>query len=122
MNYQAHTEIINIQGDYSRICNELKSADLVIGSRLHSLVAAACFDTPVLALALSDKVRYFMNDIGLNRFTVQIKDINNANELYQTIVSTIRSIKGGTYPLIAKQIAKQREQAELNITSLETNI
>ncbi|RJQ47416.1 MAG: hypothetical protein C4538_05205 [Nitrospiraceae bacterium] len=62
-----------------------KKADLVIGMRGHSVVCSVGTGTPVIALSTHDKIKGFMDKVGLSHRTVEISDPLATNKLYSNM-------------------------------------
>lgn len=62
-----------------------KKADLVIGMRGHSVICSVGIGTPVIALSSHNKIRGFMDTVGLSDRTVEISDTLAATKLYNTM-------------------------------------
>jgi polysaccharide pyruvyl transferase CsaB len=72
--------------------NVISGLDLLIGSRLHSLIFAVSADVPVTAVSYDPKVEYFMKSIGDNPIC-DIKEMNTElilKDVYQKLESNIQ--------------------------------
>ncbi|MFS0575621.1 polysaccharide pyruvyl transferase family protein [Sporosarcina sp. 179-K 3D1 HS] len=56
--------------------------DIVIGTRLHSLILATCTETPVMAISYHPKVHDFMKLADLERFAFPISEMNQDRTLF----------------------------------------
>lgn len=56
--------------------------DIIIGTRLHSLILATCTETPIMAISYHHKVHDFMKLANLERYAFPIGDINNQQTLF----------------------------------------
>jgi polysaccharide pyruvyl transferase WcaK-like protein len=112
-------EIVSDGGEYSAICGELRNANLVVGMRLHSLVVAVSIGTPVLALALSNKVFRFMKKAQLGDYLLQVGQICDSQTLERAISSVIDDIEEAKYPDLDEFVSEQRLLARANIAVLE---
>lgn len=59
-----------------------RQADLVLGMRGHSVIAAVGLDTPVIALASHPKVEGFMEECGLEEYIVDVRDPDLKDRIY----------------------------------------
>lgn len=54
---------------------EIKSAiaeiDLLIGTRLHAIILAACSNVPVIGIAYDEKIRAYLEELGLKRYLLE---------------------------------------------------
>ncbi|MEK5071604.1 polysaccharide pyruvyl transferase family protein [Sporosarcina sp. FSL K6-1508] len=56
--------------------------DIIIGTRLHSLILATCTETPIMAISYHHKVNNFMKLAHLEKYAFPIGDINKQQTLF----------------------------------------
>ena len=61
MTHKDKTTIIDDNLLPTMILDVTAQQDIIIGTRLHSLILATCTETPVMAIAYHHKVKDFMN-------------------------------------------------------------
>jgi polysaccharide pyruvyl transferase WcaK-like protein len=113
------TEIVQVNDEYSTIYRELEKADLVVGMRLHSLVTAISVGTPILGLALLNKVRRFMKECKLSNYTLEAKDILDAQTIRRMLTLVVEDIRESRYPSIENIVSSQSTLARVNISALK---
>ena len=65
-----------------RILEMTEKQDIVIGTRLHSLILATCTETPVMAISYHHKVNDFMKLAELDRYAFPINEIHQNSDLF----------------------------------------
>jgi polysaccharide pyruvyl transferase WcaK-like protein len=80
---------------FEEIVSELSSVDYVVTCRFHGVVFAHMLNKPVLALSHHPKVSTLMNDLGLARYCVDIRECNQAmlEETFTDMVNKHDEIK-----------------------------
>jgi polysaccharide pyruvyl transferase CsaB len=63
------------------LLNVFESMDLVIGTRLHSLILAAAIGVPIIGIAYDPKVNSFMQEVNQDRFCFSIEKLSSRNLL-----------------------------------------
>lgn len=81
MSQSAKTSIMDENLLPSDILKVTEQQDIVIGTRLHSLILATCTETPIMAISYHHKVNDFMNLAQLDKFSFPIGELHN-NETY----------------------------------------
>jgi polysaccharide pyruvyl transferase WcaK-like protein len=69
--------------------------DYVVTCRFYGVVFAHMLNVPVLALSHHPKVRTLMNDLGLSKYCIDIRecDLNQLKEAFTSLVSDRDEIK-----------------------------
>lgn len=88
---------------------QLRTSDLVIGMRLHSLILSAGVGTPMIALEYMPKVEGFMEIISQEKFSLDMKNLTEA-DLHKLIDDTI------------SQFTRRTEHLEKKIPELKIQI
>src|SRR5699024_3144925 len=68
-------KVYEVRLDQSEILKKLKEQDIVIGTRLHSLILALVVQKPIIGIAYHHKVKDFMNDIGCQDYLISMDDM-----------------------------------------------
>ncbi len=80
-----HKEKISIIDDNllpDRILDVTAQQDIIIGTRLHSLILATCTETPIMAISYHHKVNDFMKLAELEAYAFPIGDIHKQDTLF----------------------------------------
>lgn len=62
--------------DVDAALNEIASAEVVIGEKLHANVFAACCFTPFISLGYAPKNQDFAASVGMEKFNIRITDVD----------------------------------------------
>ena len=81
MKHSAKTSVMDENLLPSDILKVTEQQDIVIGTRLHSLILATCTETPIMAISYHHKVNDFMSLAELNDFSFPIEDLHE-NDTY----------------------------------------
>ncbi|MBD7984723.1 polysaccharide pyruvyl transferase family protein [Sporosarcina sp. Sa2YVA2] len=81
MTQSAKTSIMDENLLPSDILKVTEQQDIVIGTRLHSLILATCTETPIMAISYHHKVNDFMNLAELDKFSFPIGELHD-NDTY----------------------------------------
>jgi len=80
MTYHEQTKIIDENLVPERLLEVTGDLDLVIGTRLHSLILATSSETPIIAISYHTKVQDFMSFVGLSDRCLQMDDLKESND------------------------------------------
>lgn len=69
-------EVVSYNGDIDYFLKKFSQMESIIGSRFHSCILSQIFKQGLYPLIYSDKTYNVLNDIGLNKEYVYIRDIN----------------------------------------------
>jgi polysaccharide pyruvyl transferase WcaK-like protein len=96
----------------SELVHLIAQGDLVIGMRLHSLIAAATMGVPSIAINYHPKVRSFMESIGAGKWVFEIGDPDGSSQL----LNAAREALSGRYPReeVLAEVDNLRALAHLN--------
>lgn len=95
---------------------ELASADVVVGSRFHNLVAAILLKRSTVAVADRVKVRDLMEHAGLGDYVLEARTLTSEALVEQ--VRRARDNRGDIQAVLAAVVAKDRERALSEIDEL----
>lgn len=82
MTYADRTSIIDENLLPEQILEVTAQQDIVIGTRLHSLILATCTETPIMAISYHHKVHDFMKLADLEKFAFPISKMNQEHTLF----------------------------------------
>lgn len=63
--------------DFSDLIKDMNKVDIMIGTRMHSLIFATCLGLPVCSINYSPKVEGFMGQIGLKDFSFDLEKFSS---------------------------------------------
>ncbi|SFD86249.1 Polysaccharide pyruvyl transferase family protein WcaK [Lentibacillus persicus] len=82
MVYKDRCTLVDQGINYREILNLVNKQDLVIGTRLHSLILSLVAHTPIIAVAYHHKVQDFMDMIDCSEFVLPIDRLNQRDDLF----------------------------------------
>lgn len=82
MHNQKQCHVIEESLDPMELVAFSENQDLVIGTRLHSLILSIVSETPVMAISYHHKVRDFMTMIGRKEDVINIEELHNEPEFF----------------------------------------
>ncbi|WP_318618234.1 polysaccharide pyruvyl transferase family protein [Sporosarcina sp. YIM B06819] len=82
MTHQDKITIIDDNLLPDRILDITAQQDVIIGTRLHSLILATCTETPIMAISYHHKVNDFMKLANLEKYAFPIGDIHHQPTLF----------------------------------------
>lgn len=91
MQHKQQTKIIEENLVPERLLEVTGSLDIVIGTRLHSLILATNSETPIIAVSYHTKVQDFMSFVGASDRCLQMQDIQDDEEALSKVVETLSS-------------------------------
>lgn len=94
----------------------LSQCDLLIGTRLHSVILSLRYNTPAIALYYEHKSLGVLRKVGLEEYSFTIKELNSPrmNETIDDILQNAASVKG----TILKNIQQEQEACRTMLQSL----
>lgn len=120
MTERSKTTIIDENLLPSKILEVTEQQDIVIGTRLHSLILATCTETPVMAISYHHKVKDFMSLAGLDRFSFPIDELHENDEYFLGAFNEMNSDWKGTLQQ-TEQLSKKLYDEAMNGTVQFTN-
>lgn len=84
MYYKNRAHIITTEYTLQELLGIVGQMDVMIGMRLHSLIFAAATNVPMVGLIYDPKVKGFLDMIGQERYTIDIKNLD-----YDTLIPKI---------------------------------
>ncbi|MBM7631301.1 polysaccharide pyruvyl transferase family protein [Geomicrobium sediminis] len=116
MTHQERTMIIDQQllpHDIMRVSSE---QDLIIGTRLHSLILSVTVGTPVIGVEYHHKVRHFMESIDESSFSLEIGKHGNG---IVTLINDIQSHWNETQQRVAHKSSKLHRESFKSLENIE---
>ncbi|WLV24426.1 polysaccharide pyruvyl transferase family protein [Aciduricibacillus chroicocephali] len=77
--------------DYRRILEIISEQDVIIGTRLHSIILAAVAKKPTIAIGYHRKVGSFMEQAGCSENLISIEALHKTDEAFSKIFTRIQS-------------------------------
>lgn len=100
------------RGDIEEALNAIASCEIVVGTRLHSIILGLVFGKNVLPIIYSDKTLNILNDIG---FKGDIVDFRKGNEV--DLAALLNRVHNST--LSPSKLEELRKSAELQFAGLD---
>ena len=100
-------------GDTQEVLGLLKSSELVVSTRFHSLVLAILFERPFVSISYSNKTRNLLSDIGLSNADHPIASlVTKSDSMYDFMTASIEE----------KEVAQLSSNAEGQFKALDAYI
>lgn len=112
MSHKKNCQIIEEPLDPTEIVEQTAKQDLVIGTRLHSLILSLVSETPILAVSYHHKVRDFMEMIGRNEDVIDIETLADHPKFFFEAYRNMRE-NWSTHQSIYQDVAKQMKEKSL---------
>ena len=112
MTHKDKTSIIDDNLLPDAILDVTAQQDIVIGTRLHSLILATCTETPIMAISYHHKVNDFMKLAQLDKHAFPIGDINKTETLFLDSFNEMKENWPATIDN-TKQLSKQLYDASM---------
>lgn len=111
MKHRSRTLVYQENLNHQEVYAALSEQDLVIGTRLHSLILALTAKTPVIAVSYHHKVTDVMDALELNRYIVQIDELDQTDDLFEGIYQHMEANSKQTTEEFDSIVPLVREQA-----------
>jgi polysaccharide pyruvyl transferase WcaK-like protein len=92
------------------------AADLILGTRFHSVIFGLCSRVPCLAIEYDHKTRGIMNDLGLGRWVIPMADVRT--ELLTSTLDELMAERGRYSEHLAAVLPSYTLQAEEFVDTL----
>lgn len=84
MTYSDRCNVCEDNLNHNEIVRFASEQDIVIGTRLHSLILSLVTNTPIIAVSYHHKVQDFMDLIECNDLAIPIEKLNNDDDFFAT--------------------------------------
>lgn len=74
-----------------RLLEVSSELDVVIGTRLHSLILATDAKTPLIAVSYHNKVNDFMQMAGLGEYSIDIEELHTKDDYFERLVTKMHN-------------------------------
>jgi polysaccharide pyruvyl transferase WcaK-like protein len=114
ISYQKQIELVENRLSVPEIISLIASCDVMIGTRLHSLILSLVAGTPFLAFSYQPKVKAFCKRIGLDRYVIPLSDQLDISKC--RILSLLQELVEGEETILAhaqEELKQLRQAAEL---------
>ncbi|MFJ7950723.1 polysaccharide pyruvyl transferase family protein [Lysinibacillus sp. NPDC096418] len=91
MQFKQQTNIIDENLVPERLLEVTGALDIVIGTRLHSLILATNSETPIIAVSYHTKVQDFMSFVDASDRCLQMQDLQDDEEALSNVVGRLSS-------------------------------
>ncbi|WOV88284.1 polysaccharide pyruvyl transferase family protein [Sporosarcina oncorhynchi] len=120
MKHSAKTSIMDENLLPSDILKVTEQQDIVIGTRLHSLILATCTETPIMAISYHHKVNDFMSLANLNDFSFPIEKLHDNDTYFLEAFNSMNEDWSKTLQ-DTKQLSKKLYEEAMNGTKQFTD-
>lgn len=96
MKYKENVEIIDKNLSPEQIIEITNEQDVVIGTRLHSLILATASATPIIAVSYHNKVNDFMHLANLGEYCFSMDSIEQEESMFNQAFSKMKNDWAGT--------------------------
>ncbi|MEK5214768.1 MULTISPECIES: polysaccharide pyruvyl transferase family protein [Psychrobacillus] len=111
MKYKEHVQIIDKNLMPQEILEITNLQDVVIGTRLHSLILATATATPIIAVSYHKKVNDFMHLAGLGEYCFSMDSIEHSELMFKDSFSKMKKDWDGTVENTKKLSTHFNEEA-----------
>ncbi|UOQ50291.1 polysaccharide pyruvyl transferase family protein [Gracilibacillus caseinilyticus] len=111
MKYRESTRIQEYLADPKEIAQFASEQDIVIGTRLHSLILALVSGTPVISVSYHHKVEDFMGMIGMGQYSIPIEKLDQDAGFFVQSIEVMRMNWTLTKERFGKISSKMRKEA-----------
>jgi len=101
------------QDDFFAILHQIKSAEFVIGTRLHSLIFSSLAGVPFVGISYSEKVENFMSELGLEDYCLKNNEFEN-DSLQDKITKMIENSEN-IRRILNEKVLKMKKHAEARL-------
>lgn len=107
----------------NQLLETINECDLIIGTRLHSLILAVVGEKPIIGIEYQAKVRNFMERVGLqdNCFNIDVMEAEDIYNLARTIMDDSNKYKEATFQSI-QALKQMRQETDASLNVLENLI
>lgn len=118
MQYGDRVTIIDENLPPQRILELSAAFDVLIGTRLHSLILATDTKTPIIGVSYHPKVNDFLQMAGLGEYSLQIDSLHERNDAFVTLYEKMTTDWQGAIQTAVATNADFKEKSSLGLTLL----
>nr|WP_106783680.1 polysaccharide pyruvyl transferase family protein [Lysinibacillus timonensis] len=118
MKHQDKTSIIEENLKPEKLLDLSSTFDVLIGTRLHSLILATDAKTPVIGVSYHRKVNDFLQMAGLGESSLPIDSLHESDEQFSTIFNKMKADWNGAIKLASTTNDQFKEKASLGLKLL----
>ena len=113
MKHANNTKIIDENLPPQRILDLTSSFDVLVGTRLHSLILATDAKTPIIGVSYHVKVNDFLQMAGLGDYSLAIDTLHNTDDQFSKLYQQMAEDWMGAQNLAARTNASFKEKSAL---------
>lgn len=113
MKHADNTKIIDENLPPQRILDLTSSFDVLVGTRLHSLILATDAKTPIIGVSYHVKVNDFLQMAGLGDYSLAIETLHNTDDQFSKLYQQMAEDWMGAQNLAARTNASFKEKSAL---------
>ena len=113
MKHAQNTKIIDENLPPQRILDLTATFDVLIGTRLHSLILATDAKTPIIGVSYHVKVNDFLQMAGLGNYSLPIEELHKSDEKFAMLFNDMALDWNGAQKLAARTNASFKEKSAL---------
>ena len=113
MQHAKNTKIIDENLPPQRILELTSSFDVLVGTRLHSLILATDAKTPIIGVSYHVKVNDFLQMAGLGDYSLAIETLHNTDDQFSKLYQQMAEDWMGAQNLAARTNASFKEKSAL---------
>ena len=98
-----------------RILEVSSELDVVIGTRLHSLILATDTQTPLIGVSYHTKVNDFMQMAGLGEYSIDIEQLHKKDDYFERLISKMTNNWPAAIKLAQKTNENFKDKAEYGL-------
>ncbi|MBD8035741.1 polysaccharide pyruvyl transferase family protein [Solibacillus sp. A46] len=113
MKHAQNTKIIDENLPPQRILDLTATFDVLIGTRLHSLILATDAKTPIIGVSYHVKVNDFLQMAGLGNYSLPIEELHKSDDKFAMLFNDMALDWNGAQKLAARTNASFKEKSAL---------
>lgn len=118
MKFSDKTSIIDENLKPQKLLDLSASFDVLIGTRLHSLILATDAKTPIIGVSYHTKVNDFLEMAGLGEFSLPINSLHESDEHFANLFNKMKADWNGAIELATSTNNQFKEKASLGLKLL----
>ncbi|GAA0439027.1 hypothetical protein GCM10008983_14910 [Lentibacillus halophilus] len=119
MDYSDHCTMQNVSMSHQEITRFAGEQDMVIGTRLHSLILALVSHTPVIAVSYHHKVQDFMDMVACDEYTIPIGQLHTDDAFFASSLRTMQQDWPATQERFKTVAADMKQMSDKGMTLVQ---